>query len=550
MSSGDSEYEEELGRHLDEHLQSHRDGEPEDSLSEPDAIADLKRVIDRLNDLSKVASSDELVDDFPQRIGKYEILRCVGRGGQSYAFLAFDPDLLRDVVLKFYHQTSGKPVLESILREARTLTRVNSPRVVECYAVNHVDDVPYLVLESVRGTVLSELNKTQPWDHRQCATLMMQVAEGLADVHDVGLLHRDVKPQNIVVDHDGFPKLIDFGLVAECGDGCSGGGTPQYMSPEHALGHWEKIDQRTDIFGVGAILYELLSGRKIYGDGEKDEILRRARQAEIIPLGDISAHVPKELRDLCMACLAAEPSQRPASARLLATELRRFAGKNSRRRTWWCAAIATVVTFAMALSWSFDWFRPATLETTTSEIQSEEAPKAAGKWSKIYEAFSQESIPTNKQLGLRDDFAVDFDLIGTPIRAAKRIVVPEDEVLQFSVRPEKACYVAIYSVEFADAESLSAIVRLFPQHAHEDNYVPEGETLVVPPVSAERAFDLELLYIVASTSRMRLQTHTNRDELATFDSEDQRQAWAKRLRGFRRTGELSERMIPYQILPE
>ncbi|MCG8648486.1 MAG: serine/threonine-protein kinase [Pirellulales bacterium] len=549
MSDNDSEMERELGRHLDEYLRDQRDGESSGSEPQHDAVTDLRRVVDRLNELSKLASQDDLDQELPPRIGKYEILHCIGRSGQSYTFLSFDPDLLRDVVLKFYHQTAGKPARESILREARTLTRVDSPYVVDCYTVDRIEGVPYLVLEFVPGTTLADLIKTQHWDYRSCAELICHVAQGLADVHAMGLLHRDLKPGNIMVSPAGLPKLIDFGLVANCGSTSSGGGTPQYMAPEQARGQWDQIDQRTDLFGVGAVLYELLSGKKIYGDGSKEEILQRAQQGEIRPLDDLATDAPQELREICMHCLAADPSQRPASAQVLADQLGRFAQSNPRLRILWYAAMAVAVgALLLAAGWT-QWFRATSEETPPVAAQPDDVPEVVGKWAKIYQTFAQQPVPSNEQLGLRNDFSIQFDLVDTSIQATERIVVPEDEVLRFSVRPERSCYVAIYSVEFADNESLAAIVRLFPQYSDEDNFVREGETLIVPPVAARRAKGFELLYIVASTNPMRLESNTNHQGLATFESEDRRQAWDSRLRGFRRTGELTEKMIPYQITP-
>ena len=216
------------------------------------------------------------------------------------------------------------PRPEAVIEEAQKLTKVRSPYVVQCYHVERLDGLCCLVLEYIAGQNLTELYKAAPLSVSQSLSLIAQVAEGLAAVHARGLLHRDIKPGNIVVGHDAVPKLLDFGLAKSFGDPAlrDVSGTFCYMAPEQARGDMDRIDQRTDIFGLGATLYFLLTGHAPY-EGSPEDVRRAAREGDVVPPRQRNPKIPADVNRLCMRCLAKSPENRLGSALELAKVIRR-----------------------------------------------------------------------------------------------------------------------------------------------------------------------------------------------------------------------------------
>ncbi len=213
--------------------------------------------------------TDTLLSDDPNASPEgYELLRKLGEGGQAVTYLARDRALDRLVVLKCYHGVASSGCRESVLNEGRALARVRSRFVAMCYGVETVGDQINLVVEYVPGRSLVELTADERADTGRFAQLVEQVAAGLAEVHACGLLHRDIKPPNIIMGDDGVPRLVDFGLAAPIASEALHqlAGSPPYMAPEQARGQGERVDDRTDVYGLGAVLYYLLTGRDPIGE--------------------------------------------------------------------------------------------------------------------------------------------------------------------------------------------------------------------------------------------------------------------------------------------
>src|SRR5262249_18996880 len=157
--------------------------------------------------------------------------------------------------------------------------RLRSPYVARCHEVETRDGAIDLIVEYVPGRPLTELTADERADTARCARLVEQVAEGLAEVHACGLLHRDLKPQNILLGDDGMPRLVDFGLAVPLASEAlqAVAGSPPYMAPEQARGQGERIDARTDVYGLGAVLYFLLTGQPPHDGKTFDAILENAR---------------------------------------------------------------------------------------------------------------------------------------------------------------------------------------------------------------------------------------------------------------------------------
>jgi serine/threonine protein kinase len=249
-------------------------------------------------------------------VDHYQLLQPLGQGGQATTHVALDTRLQRRVVLKRYHGDAAPERRAAVLNEGRALARVRSRYVAPCLGVEFDGDETILVVEFVPGRPLSELTRTERADFSQSALWVEQIAEGLAEVHACGLVHRDIKPQNIILGDDGIPRLVDFGLAAPLASPVlqSVSGSPPYMAPEQARGQGERIDARTDVFGLGAVLYFLLTGLPPYQGRTRNEIVERAIRGNPVPPRTHEPLVPRSLERICLKAMHSEPANRYASA--------------------------------------------------------------------------------------------------------------------------------------------------------------------------------------------------------------------------------------------
>ena len=270
----------------------------------------------------------------PERVGKYQVVNLLGSGGQARTYLAFDPDLKRQVVLKLYRKAQTLDQQERVLKEGRALARVQSPYLARCFSAERDADRVYLVIEYVPSRTLAAILQDRVLGIGEAVRLVEHVAEGLKAVHASGLLHRDLKPSNILIGDDGMPRLIDFGLAAPlASDELHGvSGTLSYMAPEQARGQGERVDARTDVFGLGAVLYELITGRPPYRDPDPQKLVELARRGEVTPPRQVKRSIPRPLERVCLKALAADPAKRFGSAEELRRALRLY-----RQRPLWIA---------------------------------------------------------------------------------------------------------------------------------------------------------------------------------------------------------------------
>jgi hypothetical protein len=295
----------------------------------------------------------------PERIGKYEVVRCLGDGGQGSAYLARDPDLGRLVVLKRYH-ASG----DAAAPEGRSLARVRCHFTAQCYGLERHGDELFLVMEYIPGYSLAEVLKKRSLSPDEAVHLVEQVAQGLEAVHACGLVHRDLKPSNIVLGDDDVPRLVDFGLAAHLGSAALRGiaGSPPYMAPEQARGQWERIDARTDVYGLGAVLYAALTGQPPHPGARWEHSLEHARQGPVTPPRALNRAIPKLLERIVQQALAADPVQRFATAAEFRRALRRHRQRHRRRAL---AGLAGVLALALISFLIWHALRPAPVPVVT-----------------------------------------------------------------------------------------------------------------------------------------------------------------------------------------
>jgi hypothetical protein len=287
----------------------------------------------------------------PPCIGKYRVVARLGGGGQGEVFRAVHPDLPeRDVVIKWGRRLPA-PIQQRLLAEARTLARLEDPGLVRVYDVGEQEGRPFLVLEHVEGRSLHQEVRQPLRSTREAARLAVQLAAILSRVHGEGVLHLDLKPANVLIETAGRVRLIDFGLAWReeayglGAAGCLLGGTVAYMAPEQARGDEKRIGPWTDVFGLGAVLYELLTGRPPYQNQPGGLTAgEQARQGLVVPPRQINPRVPRALERICLKALAKEPEQRYASAAEMERALR-----GHLRRRFLTAAILGVVGLAAAV---------------------------------------------------------------------------------------------------------------------------------------------------------------------------------------------------------
>ncbi len=263
-------------------------------------------------------------------MGDYELLEEIARGGMGVVFRARQISLNRLVAVKVLLTPQSKKDAQRFRREAELAASLNHPDIVSIYDIGEQDGQPFFAMELIEGQSLSELCRNQPLGARRSAGLTKRIAEAVHFAHERNLLHRDLKPSNVLIDAAGGPHITDFGLAKRTdGDAdltLTGQvlGTPNYMPPEHAGGSGRGTTRASDVYSLGAILYQLLTGHAPFVAESVTQTLRLVVETEVVPPRLLNPELPRDLETLCLRCLEKDPARRYASAQMLAAELGRF----------------------------------------------------------------------------------------------------------------------------------------------------------------------------------------------------------------------------------
>lgn len=265
-----------------------------------------------------------------QKVGKYEIIRSLGSGGFGSVYLAKDTWLDIKVAIKVPHKQSAE--LYKLLKEPRLQAALNHPNIVRMIAAEKENKVFFMVMEYVKGKTLEKiLEKEKLLDCERALDFVKQIAQGVDHAHKNKIIHRDLRPSNIMISEDGTAKITDFGTSAWLNNvpyASTRIGSPPYMAPEQFLG---KASYQSDVYSLGCIFYEMIVGRPPIFDPDPFKILEKAQQGRITPPRLRNSKIPREIDEIIMKCLASKVEERYQRTSEVIRALSSFKGKETKR---------------------------------------------------------------------------------------------------------------------------------------------------------------------------------------------------------------------------
>jgi tRNA A-37 threonylcarbamoyl transferase component Bud32 len=459
----------------------------------------------------------------PVTLGDYELLEELGRGAMGVVFKARQKNLGRIVALKMV--LTGQPRIASLDRfkqEARSAAALDHPGIVPLFDFGEYQGQPYYTMAFIDGETLAGLLHNQgPLPPRQAAQILARLADAVDYAHQRGILHRDLKPDNILVDRQGHPRIADFGLARRIEDGpnlTSAGslvGTPLYMSPEQARGLTE-LTPAVDIYSLGAVLFAMLTGRSPFSGESACEVLLKVTQEPAQPLRQINPELPEALERIVLRCLEKDPARRYSSAADLAADLRAWLDTIGQQQLLPAAVVQT--------RRCQDAVRPATPSENRKPTAARNSTVARpGGWrlrwlalagvvlavvagvgvvgARLIPALDPESPSDSEWVKAeRHDFPLKVSLLGLSPNKKGIWILPLGQPIRFVIESPHDVHLGIWSLQE------DGVLQLFPNEYETDTLVRAGVTLVVPGNAKYRivttpASRVEFFRIVATTTK-------------------------------------------------
>lgn len=405
-------------------------------------------------------------DRLPEIAG-YEVLNVIGAGGMGVVYRARHIKLNRLVAIKMVLLGSyaSRRDMECLLQEAQSVAALRHPNIVQVYDVGEHDGFPYFAMELLEGGDLAKTLEGKPRAVREAVDLIRVLAGAVHAAHLGGIVHRDLKPGNIFLDSDGAPKIGDFSLSRRFDldstilTNVRQAGTPSYMAPEQAAGKAKSIQPAIDIYSLGAVLYELLTGRPPFTGETAEETRRQVIEEEPVPPIQLNPRVPRDLQTICLTCLQKDPARRYKTAIDLANDLKRFSrGEPIHARP---VGIAERV-----VKWCRR--RPATTLAIFVTVVSMIGAVGGGIWLQQVEhaRYTQETVRRERA---RTSIASALSLLSQYVKSrqwsdAAGVLSTAQANLSDADSPELDVRVAAAAEEFEIAQDLDRIRQSFPEY--------------------------------------------------------------------------------------
>ena len=397
----------------------------------------------------------DLADPEVRRFGDYDLVEQLGRGGMGVVYRARQGSLDREVALKFIHGVADDPeAVQRFLAEARIAARLNHPGIVPVYEVGSVGELHYISMPLIGGRTLAERLERDAMSMDESLRLTLQLCDAMDYAHRLGLLHLDLKPANILLDDRGGALIADFGLARRMDE--SGGvdaqevsGTPAYMAPEQVLIKQYRLTAATDIYALGAVLFEMLGGVSPHGRGQPDVVTRRALAGRLESLAALRPGISPDLIAICSRCLELEPAERYPSVAAVGEDLRRFRdglpvsvrapGLVERTRRWLQReprlAAAVALTFVAVTVGTFATYRESLASDAerTVAVQQRDAAEVARAAEAAQRVRAEHATALGARLFVRARDLQDTSEAANEVLRWLRERLPDDEAMQAEV---------------------------------------------------------------------------------------------------------------------